>query len=232
MDYKSCPENSNCLSGLAVLNGNMLKIIALISMTLDHVGFLLMNDYLPFRIIGRLAFPIFAYMIAEGCNHTRNKKRYLAGILLLGIMCQIVYYAADRSLYQGVLITFSFSIIVIYSLNKFVPMALSFTAVIFLCVVLPVYLSGTDYQIDYGLFGVLLPVLISLPKNRAAKLAMAAVGLIAVSISIGGIQWFSLLALIPLAMYNGRREKTKAKYLFYIYYPLHMAAIYGLFMLI
>ena len=57
------------------LNNNQLKIIAMISMVLDHVGLVFFSDFEIFRILGRLAFPIYAYMIAEGCTHTKNRKR-------------------------------------------------------------------------------------------------------------------------------------------------------------
>ena len=61
---------------------------------------------------------------------------------------------------------------------------------------------------------------------------MTALGLIFLSLSRGGIQWFSLIALIPLAFYNGTRGKRKLKYLFYIYYPAHLGVIWliGLFL--
>ena len=57
------------------LNGNQLKIIALIAMTLDHIGKMLLPGFTILQIIGRLAFPIFAYMIAEGCRYTKNRKK-------------------------------------------------------------------------------------------------------------------------------------------------------------
>ena len=68
--------------------GNQLKLIALISMTCDHVGLQLLPDVLILRIIGRLALPIFAYMIAEGCRYTRNRKRYLLRMAGLAALCQ------------------------------------------------------------------------------------------------------------------------------------------------
>ena len=58
------------------LNGNTLKIIAAITMLIDHTGFLLFPQSVVLRVIGRLAYPIYAFMIAEGCRHTRNKLRY------------------------------------------------------------------------------------------------------------------------------------------------------------
>ena len=59
------------------LTGNQLKLLALITMTIDHIGMILFPHIPLFRIIGRLSMPIFAYMIAEGCRHTRNRKKYL-----------------------------------------------------------------------------------------------------------------------------------------------------------
>ena len=56
------------------LTGNQLKLIALITMTIDHIGFMLLPQVKILRAIGRIAFPIFAYMIAEGCQYTRNRK--------------------------------------------------------------------------------------------------------------------------------------------------------------
>ena len=56
------------------LNNNQLKILAIVIMTIDHVGMEIMPQFRILRIIGRLAFPIFAFMIAEGCHHTKNRK--------------------------------------------------------------------------------------------------------------------------------------------------------------
>ncbi len=221
-------------ANLRCLSGNALKLLALITMTIDHVGLELLDNLLPFRVIGRLAFPLFAYMIAEGCRYTHSRKKYFLGIFLLGLLCQAAYFIAEGSIYQGILITFSMSILIIYSLqwaftkNRFailLPIAeLVLAAVI--CILLPKLLPGTDFAVDYGFWGVLLPVLISLSDKDWGKLALTAAGLVPVSLYLGGVQWFSLFALIPLALYSGKRGKYKLKYLFYIYYPSHLAAIY------
>lgn len=219
------------------ISGNGLKILALIAMTFDHVGLLLLNNYMPFRIFGRLAFPIFAYMIAEGCYYTRNKKKHLAVIFLMGLFCQFAYYLADGSLYQGILITFTLSILCIYAIDWarkqkkwygwIVPL-LTIGMVIFLCQGLPILLPGTHYAVDYGLWGVLLPVFVSLSTKRKHKLLFMAAGLVLLSLSMESWQWYSLFALIPLLFYSGEKGKWNTKYLFYIYYPLHMLVIYGL----
>ena len=62
--------------GKGILTGNHLKLIAAFAMLLDHVGILLFPQIRLLRILGRLAYPIFAFMIAEGCRYTKNKLRY------------------------------------------------------------------------------------------------------------------------------------------------------------
>ena len=99
------------------MSGNQLKIIALIAMTCDHVAVQLLPQWQILRVIGRLALPVFAYMIAEGCRYTKNRKRYLMGIAAIAALCQIVYFVAQKSVYQGILVTFSLSIVLIYAID-------------------------------------------------------------------------------------------------------------------
>lgn len=226
---------------LRLLSGNQLKLLALITMTIDHIGMVMLPQYPILRIIGRLAFPIYAWFIAEGCRYTSHRKKYLLTMAGLAAMCQLVYFFAMGSLYQCVLVTFSLAIAWIYALDRAMKQntlkawlltAAVSVAVIFLSVALPRLLPGTDYAIDYGFWGILLPVLVYVPTDRRRKLVVFALVLLSLCLAIGGVQWFSLLSLIPLALYSGQRGKRKLKYLFYIYYPLHLAAIYGLSLLI
>lgn len=223
------------------LNGNQLKMLALITMTIDHIGMYLLPQYLFFRIIGRLSMPIYAYMIAEGCRYTRNRGKYLLLTAGVGFLCQVVYYIAMGSLYQCILITFSLSILLIYSIDnalkkRTIPAYLlaGFTllAVFFLTRILPVLLSGTDYSVSYDYFGVLLPVFTFLGRNKKQRLMFTALGQVLMNLDLGGIQWLCLLSLLPLALYDGTRGKMKLKYLFYIYYPAHLAALYGIGLLL
>ena len=98
----------------------------------------------------------------------------------------------------------------------------------FLCEGLPLLLPETGYAVDYGFAGVLLPVFVFLGNGKREKLMGAAIGLMFVVLYYGGIQWFCLLALPLLACYHGERGKWKLKYLFYIYYPLHLMVIWGI----
>ncbi|MBR3788611.1 MAG: hypothetical protein IKJ86_01340 [Clostridia bacterium] len=218
------------------LTNNQLKIIAMVSMLFDHVGKELLPQYPILQIIGRLAFPIFAYMIAEGCFYTKNKIKYFLSIFILGTGCQIVYTVAEHSFYQNVLITFSLSIALIFSLENFrikreklSGIILFFTVLIvsILTIVLPLSLEEYGFQIDYGIYGVLLPVAVFYGKEKRQKLVYTTGVLALLAHSFGGgIQWFSLLSVPILALYNQKRGKYNIKPLFYIFYPAHLIVIY------
>ena len=211
------------------LTGNQLKILAMVTMTLDHVGLSLLPQYPVLRLLGRLAMPIYAFLIAQGCRHTRSRGRYLLRLFGLGAACQAVYYIAMDSLYMGILITFSLSVVLIWTLErakemkKTGPILTAVAAVlgaVFLCCVLPGLLPGRDFGLDYGIFGVLLPV-----AAYFWGLPGMGIDLALLCLSFGGNQWWSLLALPLLACYNGQRGKWKLGTFFYLYYPVHLAVI-------
>ena len=103
-----------------ILSGNTLKIIAAIAMLIDHIGMMFFPKAVIFRIIGRLAFPIFAFMIAESAKYTKNKLKHFMLMFSLALVCQVVYYLFDNgSLYMCILVTFSISTLLIYALQRF-----------------------------------------------------------------------------------------------------------------
>ena len=216
------------------LTSNQLKLLAMLTMTLDHIGVQMFPGVLWLRIVGRLAFPIYAYMIAEGCAHTRNRSKYLLQMAGLALLCQLVYFFAMGSLFQCILVTFTLSILLIYACDTGSRplIGLTLLGVAFVTVALPRLLPATDFAVDYGFFGVLVPVAVYLGKTHREKLLFTAGALAALAWSVGGIQWYSLLALLPLALYGGQRGKGRMKWLFYLYYPLHLAAIYGISLLL
>lgn len=222
------------------LSGNQLKIIALVAMTADHIGVQLLPQFTIFRIIGRLAFPIFAFMIAEGCRYTKNRRKYLLSMAGLALACQIVYFVSMQSLYQCVIVSFTLAICMIYVLDNalkrknvlsWAVAAVAFSAVLFICQVLPRLLTDMNFNIDYGIWGILLPVFIYLGDTKKQQLCLAGADMLILCMTMQGIQWYSFAALLLLALYSGKRGKLKMKYLFYVYYPLHLAAIYGISMI-
>jgi len=242
------------------LTNNQLKIIAMVSMLFDHIGLLFFPDVMIFRWIGRLAFPIFACMIAEGCRYTKNRAKYLGMIAAMAMAFQIVYFVAMGSLYQGILVTFSLAIITIYSIDalfvsfqkSWQPLA-ALAGLVFVAVfvfVLPSALKETDFDIDYGIWGILIPIvayflpirkwktttLMSVRNRRmtgvAVLLLIRAIYYTVVPSPLGLSQWFSLLTIPLLFLYNGERGRAKMKYVFYIFYPAHLVILYGIAMLV
>lgn len=214
-------------------SGNMLKIFALICMTIDHIGLYLMDNLYLFRAIGRLAFPIFAYMIAEGCKYTKDKAKYFYTIFILGLVWQTALIIIADNYHMNIFITLSLSILLIYSLDygrnnstlywQF-PVLTGIFA-LFVSEILPQFLSDINYNIDYGFFGITLPLMVYLFDKKEIKLIMFIIGLILLSLTRATIQWWSLLAVIPIAFYNGNRGKIHMKYFFYMYYPVHIIII-------
>lgn len=232
------PVKTRTLPGLT---GNQLKMLALITMTCDHVGLQLLPRLEILRIIGRLALPIYAYMIAEGWHYTRDRKKYLLRLAGLAAVCQTVCFAAMGSLYQCIMVTFSLSVCMIWLFERAREegsvlwrglAALGFAAGYFLCEVLPGLLPGTDFAIDYGICGVMLPVFVYFGRDLWKKVLLMGAGLVLLALDIGGIQWWALATLPLLALYNGKRGKWKIGTFFYLYYPLHLAVIYGISLLL
>ncbi len=216
------------------LTGNQLKILAMIAMTLDHIGMYLFPGVWILRILGRLSLPIYAYMIAEGCAHTRSMGRYLLRVASVALLCQVVYFLFMDSLYQCILVTFCLSILLIWAVERAVKnqtmlrILAAFGALFlcfFVCELLPDLLVGTDFKIDYGFIGVLLPVLVYFSRKKVLFLG---IGLVLLALGRDNTQWWALAALPLLMLYNHQRGSRKIGPLFYFYYPAHLAVLYGI----
>lgn len=216
------------------LSGNALKIIAAITMTIDHVGMILFPQTEAFRMIGRIAFPLFAFFVAEGCRYTHNKRKYLGMILFLGLIFHGVFVLATGQTMFNIFITFSFSIMLIYFLQNAIKAVREGTwqnqilsGSLFFGMLFLTYLFTSWFVVDYGFFGIMLPVLVSLSDSLWKRKAAFLIGVLLLVISMHTyIQSFCLLAVPILFFYNGKRGKYKMKYFFYIFYPLHLSLLF------
>ncbi len=237
-------------SGL--ISAFVLKILACVFMFIDHFGVAIFPQYQIFRIIGRLAFPIFAFFISEGCYYTKNRLKRFLNVAVLGIICETVYVIYDGQFYGNILLTFSLSILLIYALDEIKKNIFSKnTAKTTLFCILFLSLIAFSYTLkstlDYGFFGILTPVFLSFcdykegnhPEyfkylfNKITRLAVFAFSLVLVSMqkTAMDIQIVSLFSLIPLALYNGKIGKYKLKYAFYLFYPIHLLVIEAISMI-
>ena len=236
------------------LSGTTLKLLACAFMAIDHIGVRLLPNLVILRILGRLAFPMFAFFLAEGCRYTKNKRRHFLLIFVIGVSYFLVYLLYSKRLYGNIFMTFSVSILMIYLMQWCKKQIFSkkknakriLAPVLFALALLGTYFLFEYVHFEYGYLGMLLPVLlniwdfkgVSLPyrlsldrkTEHALRIALLIVGLLVMCIdaNLGKIQFFSLLAVPFLALYNGKVGQKKMKYFFYVFYPTHLLIIEGL----
>ena len=221
------------------LTNNQLKLLAMLTMTVDHIGMIFFPEVLLWRVIGRLAFPIYAFMIAEGCRHTRNPGKYLLSLAAVAGVSQIVATAVTGMWMMNVLVTFSLSVLLILLLKNaqskknviaWAAFGLAGAGVYVLGVFVPQ--MWPDFSMDYGFWGALLPVVVYAARGLPQQLLAAGACLAVMCCDMWQGQWFCLLALPLLALYNGQRGKLRLKWVFYFYYPVHIGLLWLLKMAI
>lgn len=205
------------------LNSFQLKWIAILTMLIDHIGAVL-YPYVPaLRMIGRISFPIFCFLLVEGFLHTKDVYRYMLRLGIFALLSEIPYDLAFHGQvlefsHQNVFFTLTLGILFLYAAqkNRAVPVKI---AEAFLILWVAAVLR-TDYSYR-GIF--LIAVYYFLREKKWLQLgAGAAWNFI---YGLGQIQNYGVFAAVPLACYNGERG-PKIKYFFYLFYPLHLLALY------
>lgn len=236
------------------LSGAALKWIAIVTMFIDHVahavvylgymrtngfvrGDMAYNIYSVMRIIGRLAFPIFCFLITEGWFHTRNKAKYGIRLALFGLISEIPFdLAFSGKLFdwgsQNVFFTLALGLLAIAAWEniagektdrKWWKTAAAAVAVLGIAV------CAELAETDYGWFGVLLIFDFYVFRGRLFAMFAGTLALITVSQFFGmsETEFFALAACAPILMYNGERGKQN-KYFFYVFYPAHLMILHGI----
>ena len=204
------------------LNTFTLKMIAIVSMVIDHVGHIFFPEAMIFRIIGRMSFPIFAYVLAEGFHYTKDVKKYLLRLGLFALLSEIPYDLAIMGSvlefsHQNVFFTLFFGVLMLYVMSRMKNMLMQYAVVlvaVFVCRFL---------HTDYRSIGVLLVFIFYVFRQRKAEKLLIA-GLIFLGLT-GGLQLYALLALPLIALHNGE-QGTKMKAFFYLFYPAHLLILY------
>lgn len=234
------------------LSGTALKLIAAALMIIDHAGLIFepMMDrtaFLVLRAIGRVSMPVFAFMIAEGCRYTSDRRRYFANLFLLGVICtSVMYVVMDNTVQLSIFTTFSLGVLAIYAYDGIVgdkksrfSHILLLVAVVVSAVALDMFAERNGGLLEYGITGVLLPLSAYIFKKHRFLRLLPFAALLALSCLLkeGGypeihLEWFSLVSVALLALYNGERGRYPMKYFFYVFYPMHIVVLYGIFYLI
>ena len=211
-----------------------LKILAIVTMLLDHLGKFLYPDLLFLRMIGRLSFPIFAYLIVLGVESTKKPVKYIGTLLVFAVVSQVPYFLVLG--YQpfeqlNILFSLALSAVTIYYYDKRSPAAF-----------IPLLLSMI-FPTEGSYFAVLTAVGMKLLKDntKLGVLMLVALNLqfpLLYSEILDQIEILGLLA-VPLIFLHIKNKLTKEiiipenslayflrKYLFYIFYPLHLTILF------
>ena len=226
------------------LNSNQLKLIAAVSMLLDRVGYFLFPKILVFRIVGRLAFPIFAFCVAEGCRYTKNRLRYWLVMTGCAAVFQFVaifsvggidaFSSADTlfSVPINIFGTFSVAILICFAFDGLKGRKFG-GYLVFILLVFAFYALSRYVEFDYGFVGMLVPLSVFVFTEKWPRFLLFTLTLAVLS-SVGGwnVQYFALVAVPILSLYQGQYGSKKYKYWFYVFYPLHLVLIYAVDFLI
>ena len=238
--------------------GAHLKWLALFTMLIDHIGLVLLEtgllpfianavlggssyEYIPadytrlsninlvLRLIGRVSFPLYCFLLVEGFSHTKSVPKYILRLGLLAVLSEIPFNLARyNSLFcltlQNVFFTLFIGLLVIWGMqytgrrfpkSTFLPYAIALAGM----------LCAHFLQTDYGAFGILLIAMLYLLGSDKKQLCIFGV--------ISTIwEYTAPLAFLPIYFYNGERGKQPSKWFFYLFYPVHLLLLVLLRLLI
>lgn len=217
---------------IRVLNRNSIKIIAVLAMILDHVAYafipLTSVFHFAFRIIGRITAPIMFMGIANGYKYTSNRFRYGLRLFLFALISQVPYslFVGNKifvfDMYNIIFLLFIGFLLLccIYNVKNVVFKVFGITG----CILASLFC-------EYSLFGISLILIFSLFKNKKTQIIFYSVicfiylclkTIFDNSILVFVLQTGLFLAIPLFYLYNDKRGKYNIKYIFYVFYPVHL----------
>mgnify|MGYP003295418081 CR=1 FL=1 len=243
-----------------------LKMIAILAMTLDHAakilgqeGLLRLFPEIPLTIvngslglmqnIGRMVFPIYAFLIGEGAGKTRSMPRYMGRLALFAILSEPIFYygfhspgvsptdfvgALARFRLTNVFFTLLLGAMAIYMYQLCIQKGSRNGIYVWIPVLFAILLIGNFIGCDYEIVGILLIVALYLAREKAQKVCVILIWSAIIYVLNPGLgNWeqirlnsvlngvFSAVSAVGIWLYNGKQGKS-AKWLFYGYYPVHL----------
>lgn len=225
-------------------NATQLKLIAIIAMTIDHIAWLLypglVKEGIPvgMHIVGRLTAPIMWYFIAEGCYYTKDIKKYFLRLFAFAVISHfafcfglgIPYNPMMGSLFNktSVLFPLSMSVLLIWIFrNDRIKNWVKIVSIVIFCII--------TFVADWSSIALMMPFFLYQHRGNKKQQAIdyivwisvySLVYILFIDVFYGVLQLATLFSLALLWNYDGRRGKEiGSKWLFYYYYPLHLAVI-------
>lgn len=230
----------------------ILKIIALFSMFCDHLGDALVGHFSFWNLIGRIAFPVFAFQISEGYIHTKNVKKYGLRLFVFALLSQIPFHLFLQkfipssvgtlniffTLFLGLLCIVIYNYFSSSTENEFQHKIFDIPVgkIIGIALALLIACIGELLKIDYGTWGIIVIFVFYLFKNNKSIMIASYICLCAIrygyKIMLYGpyVQYIylaiaTIFPIIFISLYNGK-QGYKMKYLLYLFYPLHLLLLY------
>lgn len=226
------------------ISGSSLKLIAVVTMLIDHIAAavlarliiiggeeqLQLGQYMVYRAmrgIGRIAFPIYCFLLVEGFTHTRSREKYALRLLLFALVSEVPFDLAFSSKvleygYQNVFFTLFLGLITIMILSvveKHQEWNVALRIFLFAVIIAGGMAAAYAWKTDYSFYGIMCIVVLYLFRERRILQVLA---------GCAAFFWWELpavLAFIPIYFYNGKRG-WNIKYFFYLFYPLHLLMLY------
>ena len=263
------------------ISGSTLKMIAIVTMLIDHIGaavlarLLMVNGlgeldqtnadaimqwlsangalywtYTIMRMIGRVAFPIFCFLLVEGFLHTHDIKKYLRNMLVFAIIAEPIYdFVQTGQLFdlrqQNVMCELLLSLVFLINLEKIQSLSKWKRHIAEFALIVLIALAAEYTKLDGGVYGILLVAAFYLFHDSKAKMFFAAVCAVLLSschIVGGGFEFATanvfnpdvaaaVVSLLLINFYNGKRG-LNLKSFFYVFYPAHLALLYGVSLIV
>lgn len=235
------------------LTATQIKVIAIIAMTIDHIGYMLIpagtTTYYILRHIGKLTAPLMCFFLAEGFRHTHDKRKYLLRMLMFAIISQPAYFLLVYGRLPHSIFEF------LSQMNVIVNLSITLICLLLITnekhdLVLRLILAAVVFSLaEFCDWSYMIPIwtfiffFFNKDKRRMA-LAFSAASLFMIPILFSNYTGITkltyalgtILALVPINLYNGERDRSITslkrkinRWFFYVYYPLHMILIFFIY---
>lgn len=228
------------------LSQTSLKLMACITMLLDHLGYAFIHQpyglYALLRIVGRLSFPIYCFLITEGVSHTKNPVKYLLRLGILAILSEpffdLMCFGRLSIAKQSVMLTLMLGAVMCLAMEKLPKFWMKLLAFI------PFYFVAPYLRSDYGSNGILFIAMFMLTQNLPWKelwrlllmgglcLYMGGFGVRVLGFTIPSC-WFAFLSIVPILFYSGQKGSANKwqTWAMNLFYPAHLAVIAAIMLL-
>lgn len=219
------------------MNSRVIKIIAVVSMLVDHMGTILFPHLTWMRIIGRIAFPLFCFQIAFGATKTRNIWKYVLRLFVFALVTQVALSVVLWEIYVSwlnVFFTLSAGVLSIIMINKAKEEKNPVIAACVLVIIIVLLLLAELLHFDYGMMGVALIIMFYLPLTHSlkwSKITMLPVFILfnlPFALSSSYIQLYSMISAVFLLLFVDKKLRIPKweRWAFYVFYPLHLVILH------